>query len=74
MNSNYLSMMAQRFPQGGQAQQPRLMQMLMAKRQQMQQPQASIMPMGQPMQQIQTIAQPPMQRGNRLMPKGMQSY
>jgi hypothetical protein len=73
MNSNYLSMMAQRLPMG-QAQQPRLMQMLMAKRQQMQQPQASIMPVGQPMQQIQTIAQPPMQRGNKLMPKGMQSY
>ena len=72
MNLNYLSMMAQRFPQQGQGQNASLMQMLMAKRQQMQQPHASIMPVGQP--QIQTIAQPPMRPGNRLMPRGMQSY
>jgi|688.fasta_scaffold12513_17 hypothetical protein len=74
MNANYLSMMAQRLPMG-QAQQSKMMQMLMAKRQQMQQPQASIMPVGQPMQQMpQTIAQPPMRPGNRLMPRGMQNY
>lgn len=69
MNANFLSMMAQRFPVNGQVQQSKMMQMLQARRPQTQ-PQVSIMPVGQP----QTIAQPPMRPGNRLMPKGMQSY
>lgn len=67
MNGNFLSMMAQRFPQM-QQQNPQLLQMLMARRQQ---PQASIMPVGQPMRQpTSPNINPPMNNGGNMLMRG----
>lgn len=67
MNGNFLSMMAQRFPQM-QQQNPQLLQMLMARRQQ---PQASIMPVGQPMRQpTSPNINPPLNNGGNMLMRG----
>jgi len=70
MNGNFLSMMAQRFPQM-QQQNPQLLQMLMARRKQQQ---ASIMPVGQPMRQpTSPNINPPVNGGGNMLMRGPQS-
>ena len=69
MNGNFLSMMAQRYPQMQQQNPQQMLQMLMARRQQ---PQASIMPVGQPMRQPTSpnATNPPMNNGGNMLMRG----
>jgi len=67
MNQNFLAMMAQRFPQMQQGQPQQVLQMLMARRQQMARPDVTIQPIRQP---TSNVIMPPMNDGGNMLKRG----